>query len=96
MNKRYERYIDYIVNDIQAPYFKNMREMYGLSPNEYELVLSKLYNQPVTIISDYVYNEQDNRVYYENSNGYWYKTEYDEQGNNIYYENSDGEIEDYR
>jgi len=47
MNKKYEIYIDYIVNGIQPPYFKNMRDQYGLRPDEYELVLSKLYDQPV-------------------------------------------------
>ena len=40
MNDKYERYIDYIVNNIESPYFKNMRDMYELSPDEYELVLS--------------------------------------------------------
>jgi YD repeat-containing protein len=67
-----------------------MRDSYGLSPNEYELVLSKLYNQPVTIISDYVYNEQGNSVYYEISNGFWQKWGYDEHGNLIYREDSTG------
>jgi hypothetical protein len=90
MNKRYERYIDYIVSDIEAPYFENMVDNYGLSPNEYPLVFSKLFNQPVTVKGDYVYNEQGNKVYSENSNGSWWKKEYDNQGNEIYYEGSNG------
>ena len=90
MNKRYERYIDYIVSDLQPPYFENMVDNYGLSPNEYPLVLSKLFNQPVTIKGDYVYNEQGNKIYWEDSNGSWRKIDYDDDGNLIYYENSTG------
>ena len=90
MNEKYQRYIDYIVNDIQAPYFFNMENQYGLRPNEYELVLSKVYNQPVTIQGRSVYDKQGNRIYHEHSKGSWVKREYDEQGNNIYYEHSNG------
>ena len=96
MNKKYERYIEYIVNDIQAPYFKNMRDSYGLSPDEYELVLSKVYNLPVTIIGYSVYDEYSNKVYLESSSGFWEKREYDEQGNIIYSEDSNGYISDRR
>jgi len=90
MNKKYERYIDYIVNDIEAPYFKNMVGMYGLSPDEYELVLSKVYNLPVTIIGNSVYDEYSNKVYLESSSGFWEKREYGNLGNIIYLENSRG------
>ena len=91
MNKKYERYIEYIVNDIKPPYFKNMVDNYGLSPDEYELVLSKLYNQPVTIKGKLVYDNKGNKIYYEAiSIGYWYKYEYDTNGNIIYHENSEG------
>ena len=91
MNKRYERYIDYIVSDIKPPYFENMKEMYGLSPNEYPLVFSKLFNQPVTIKGNYVYNEYDNKIYSEYSDGYWERREFDTNGiNEIYREDSTG------
>jgi len=90
MNKKYERYINYIVNDIKPPYFINMEEMYGTSENEYKLVLSKIFNQPVTIEGNAVYNTNGNRIYSEGSDGYWYKYEYDTNGNIIYYENSSG------
>jgi hypothetical protein len=90
MNKKYERYIDYIVNDLQAPYFKNMENQYGLRPEEYEMVLSKVFNQPVTIKGDYVYNQLGDMIYYEDSTGYWEKYEYDNQGNEIYHKDSDG------
>ena len=90
MNKKYEKYINYIVNDIQPPYFINMKDNYGLSEKEYSLVLSKIYNQQVRIKGKRVYNTNGNEIYYENSNGYWVKKEYDTNGNMIYSETSDG------
>ena len=35
-------------------------------------------------------DDQGNEVYFEISNGYWYKQEYDERGNRVYYEDSNG------
>ena len=90
MNKKYERYIDYIVNDIEVPYFINMRDNYGLKDNEYELVLSRVFNQSVTIKGKRVYDTNGNIIYHENNDGYWYKYEYDTNGNKIYYETSGG------
>ena len=90
MNKKYERYINYIVNDIEAPYFTNMKDNYGLKDNEYELVLSKLYDQPVTIEFNGVYDTNGNQIYYEDSNGNWAKWEYDTNGDKIYSEDSTG------
>ena len=91
MNKKYERYINFIVSDIEAPYLINMRDAYGLSPDEYELVLSKIFNQPV-IVRDYrVYDINGNRIYFETSDGYWYKKEYDNKGNLTYFEDSNGD-----
>ena len=86
MNKKYERYINYI----EAPYFINMKDNYGLSEKEYSLVLSKIYNQPVTIKGNNVYDNQGNITYFEDSNGFWVKWEYDTNGDNIYYEDSNG------
>jgi hypothetical protein len=83
MNAKYQRYIEYVVNDLEIPYFKNMKEVYGLRPND-------------GFWQKWEYDNQGNKIYYGNSNGYWYKYEYDNQGNIIYYENSNGEIEDYR
>ena len=33
-----------------------------------------------------VYDNKDDKVYYEDSNGFWVKRQYDENGNVIYYE----------
>ena len=106
MNKKYIKYINYIVNDIQLPYFKSL-DAYGLKQDEIELVLNKVFNQTlrfdnegvlkiaddgsiITTRGNYVYNEQGNKLYYENSDGNWYKGEYNEQGHQIYYEDSKG------
>ena len=35
-------------------------------------------------------DEKGNRVYYEDSTGYWVKRHFDEKGNRIYYEDSTG------
>ena len=93
MNKKYERYINYIVDELELPYFLNMRDNYGLRPDEYELVLSKVYNQPVqpvTIINNSIYNNKGKLIYSEVDNGYWEKYEYDNQGNKIYFEDELG------
>ena len=97
MNKKYERYIEYIVNDIEAPYFKNMSDVYGLKDSEYEMVLSRMFNQSVSIKSNQlVYDSNGNNIYFEDSNGYWEKREYDTNGNEIYRENSNDYWEKYQ
>ena len=90
MNKKYEKYINYIVNDIQAPYFINMKDNYGLSEKEYELVLSKVYNQSVRIKGKRVYNTSGKQIYFERNDGFWEKFESDTNGKVIYRENSTG------
>ena len=44
-------------------------------------------------ITDFPFTVKDrnnNEIYYENSKGYWYKSEYDQNNNRIYYEDSNG------
>ena len=89
MNVKYKKYIEYIVNDIELPYLKYL-EQYGLKDDEYKLVLSKIYDQPVTIKFNSVYDTNGKVIYWENSNGSWEKREYDEQCNLIYSETSNG------
>ena len=106
MNSKYKKYIEYIAKDIQLPYIKYLN-MYGLRESEYELVLSKVYNQPVTIKDiiegsngfweKHVYNTNGKVIYHEDSYGNWYKKEYDTNGNIVYIETSiDGVIRDNR
>ena len=91
MNKKYIKYIEYIVNDIEKPYFTNMKDHYGLKQDEMELVLSKVFNQPVTIKDTLVYDINGKLIYYEDSSGFWVKKEYDSNGNQIYSENRYGD-----
>ena len=44
----------------------------------------------------YLYDTDGKIIYYENSDGHWYKQEYDVNGKLIYYENSSGKIIDNR
>ena len=81
-----------VVNYVKAPYFINMKGL-GLSEEEYPLVFSRIFNQPVTNTSMHVINYQRNKIYRERSDGYWEKWEYNEQGNKIYREDSEGHWE---
>ena len=38
-----------------------------------------------------LYDSNDNKIYHEDSNGFWYYQEFDSNNNIIYFENSDGE-----
>jgi hypothetical protein len=89
MNKKYQKYIEYIVKDIELPYLKYL-DQYGLKQDEVVMVLSKVYNESVTIKGKSVYDQYGNEIYYETSNGSWYKREYDSNGNQIYYEDIRG------
>jgi len=44
----------------------------------------------------YLYDSNGNIIYFEDSNGYWWKREFDANGNEIYFGNSDGDIIDKR
>jgi len=41
-------------------------------------------------------DKNNNRIYYENSDGYWSRCEFDSKNNEIYWENSNGYITDNR
>ena len=41
-------------------------------------------------------DKNNKQIYFENSDGYWWKLEYDSNNNEIYYEDSDGTIIDNR
>ncbi len=95
MKDKYKEYIEYIAKDIEKPYIKYLN-MYGLKHNEMKLVLSKVFNQPVLVRNNHVYNTNNNEIYRETNNGDWVKYVYDTNGSLIYYEYSDGVIMDRR
>jgi hypothetical protein len=41
-------------------------------------------------------DSEDNKIYFENSDGYWVKREYNSEGKEIYFEDSYGTIYDNR
>ena len=101
MNKKYERYIEYIINDIKPPYIYNMREIYGLSEEEYKTILSKIFNHKVMIHYGYngteisVYNTSADLVYYEGPR-FWEEFNRQKIGGKyrvLFYHNSIGKTE---
>jgi hypothetical protein len=44
----------------------------------------------------FLYDSNNNLIYYEDSSGLWCKREFDSNGNKIYYEDSNGYIVDKR
>ena len=101
MNKKYERYIEYIANDIKPPYIYNMRDAYGLSEDEYKTVLSKVFNNKVLIHYSYndteisVYNISADLIYYESPN-FWEEFNRQKIGGKyrvLFYHNSMGKTE---
>jgi len=79
-----------------SPYFKILNH-FDLSEEELIYVLSGIFGEPVTISYYWgyrIYDDNGNKIYFENSDGYWYKSKYDDNGNEIYYEDSDGNIKD--
>jgi hypothetical protein len=94
MNNKYKKYIEYIANDIELPYFKSL-EQYGLKQDEMDLVLSKVFNQPVKFVVNRVYDKDNNELYYERRDGYWIKNIFDDEGNEINFYDSDGYCRHY-
>jgi len=43
-----------------------------------------------------LFDRNGNQIYYEDSNGYWWKQEFNQNGNQFYYEDSNGKIIDNR
>ena len=82
-------YYDKLINILEPPYFRNLESM-GIDEDHYETIFSKLFGQPVSLNNQGVFDSNGKEIYYENSDGFWEKTEYDDNGNEIYFENSDG------
>jgi len=83
-------YYDKIINILEVPYFKNLETM-GIPEDQYETIFSKLYGEPVSNYNEEVYDSNGNQIYYEDSDGFWWKREYDDNENEIYYESHQGE-----
>jgi hypothetical protein len=90
MNK-YKKYIEYIANDIEPPYFKSL-EPYELLSHEKEDVFSIIFNQDVRIFGHCVIGKQEGVIYSESYEGYWEMKEYSKEGNLILWKNSSGTI----
>ena len=68
-------YLDKIVQIMKKdfPLIKNLKD-YGFydqfSKKELNYVLSGVFGQPVNKVDNHIYNNNGNKIYYENSNGY--------------------------
>ena len=93
---REQMFLDKIVKVMKNdfPLFKNMED-YGfydqLSKKELIYIFSGIFGQPVRYRYGGIIDENGKEIYFENSNGKWWKKEYDKNGNQIYYERFDGE-----
>ncbi len=73
------------------PIYKKLDD-YGFNLSDQELiyVLSGIFGETVEIEDNSIYDDNGNKIYYEDSYGFWIKQGYDQNGNQIYYERSDG------
>ena len=81
--------LEKVLKDIKSPYFKNMEKL-GLNNKEKKSLLSKVFNQPISIENQSIYDTNDNLIYREMVGDLWYKKKYDKNRNQTYFENNDG------
>tara|TARA_R110000803_G_scaffold152104_2_gene217171 strand:- start:1620 stop:2102 length:483 start_codon:yes stop_codon:yes gene_type:complete len=95
---KYYRFLDKISSIIELPYFRNMYEKNNggfwdiTDRDDQEYIMKNIYGDDINIIllsGRDIYDENDNRVYWENS-VMWSKWEYDDKDNEIYYERHNG------
>jgi hypothetical protein len=95
---KYYRFLDKISSIIEPPYFRNMYEKTNggfwdiTDRDDQEYIMKNIYGDDINIILNSgrdIYDENDKRVYWENS-VMWSKWEYDDKGNEIYYERHNG------
>ena len=92
---REQMFLDKIIKVMKNdfPLFKNM-ESCGfyeqLSRDELNYVLSGIFGKPVKVEEYGIYDENNNEIYWEESDGFWVKREYNDYGNIIYSVDSNG------
>ena len=84
-----EKYINKLSSILKPPYLHNLR-ITETPEHLWGRILSKVFNQEVTLIDNRIYDSNGNRIYYEESDGYWRKREYDSNNNLIYHEEPGG------
>jgi hypothetical protein len=95
---RRQEYLNKIINFMKNdfPLIKNMKD-YGfyeqLSEEELIYVFSGIFGKLVRIGGFGIYDENNNEIYWEESDGFWEKSEYDINNRIIYSENYNGEWE---
>ena len=84
-----QRFVNEISRIIRLPYFNFLR-VNEIPKELWKEIFSKLFNQEVIISDNVIYDSNNNEIYYEDSDGFWVKSEYDSNNNLIYSEDSNG------
>ena len=88
-----EKYVNGLSNIINVPYFYNLK-VTDTPEHLWDRILTKVFNQEVRVnydgIYDGIYDSNNNKIYYEDSDGDWDRYEYDLNNNLIYLESSNG------
>ena len=88
-----DMFVNRVLSILELPYIKSLNSMGIDDKDTQELIFSKLFNDDIVIYYGddiEIYDSNNNLLYYESSNGEWYKREYDSNGKEIHYEDSDG------
>jgi hypothetical protein len=86
---RTQKFINKVSEILNPPYFKNL-ELYVAPEELWNDIFSIIFNKEVSTGYNKIFDNNNNVIYYEDSNGYWLKQEYDNNGNKLYHEDSTG------
>jgi hypothetical protein len=98
---KHYRMLDKISDHVHLPYFESMEGLTIDDEDDQEYIMRKILGNEIYIEESngwdkYIYDDNGNEIYYENSYGDWWEWEYDDKGNEIYFETSTGYIDDRR
>ena len=91
INESYDsNFINRVIEVLEKPYFKSLDNM-GIDDKDIiQNIFNTIFNVDVYYDDYRIYDDNSNLIYYEDSDGRWFKREYDHNGNEIYYEHSSG------
>jgi hypothetical protein len=87
---RTQRFINKVSEILEVPYFKNL-ELYDVPRELWNDIFSIVFNKEVkNRWFNKIFDNNNNKLIYEEDDGEWVKREYDSNGKEIYREDSDG------
>jgi len=87
---RHYKMLDKISNHVQLPYFESMEGLTIYDKDDQKYIMEKILGKGIYFFVFSIYDDNDNEIYREDSDGEWYKYEYDGNGNMIYSEEENG------